>query len=47
MKTLVLSFNFQPDLCAGSFRSTALVKALQAKITSTDSIEVLTTTPNK
>ncbi|MEA5402354.1 glycosyltransferase family 4 protein [Arcicella sp. DC2W] len=47
MKILVLSFNFQPDLCAGSFRSTALVKALQAKITSTDSIEVLTTTPNR
>ncbi len=47
MKILVLSFNFQPDLCAGSFRSTALVQALQTKITSTDSIEVLTTTPNR
>ncbi len=47
MKILVLSFNFQPDLCAGSFRSTALVKVLQTKIALTDSIEVLTTTPNR
>ena len=29
MKVLVLSFYFQPDLCAGSFRNTAFVKGLK------------------
>ena len=32
MKILVLSFYFQPDLCAGSFRNTAFVKSLKKLI---------------
>lgn len=47
MKILTLSFNYQPDFCAGSFRSTALVKYLQQIIDSEDSIEVITTMPNR
>ena len=44
MKLLVLSFYFQPDLCAGSFRASALVEQLNR----TDlEIEVVTTAPNR
>ena len=31
MKVLVLSFYFQPELCAGSFRNTAFVKGLKKR----------------
>lgn len=47
MKILVLSFYFQPDLSAGSFRNTALVEALQGKISKSSHIEVMTTLPNR
>ncbi len=47
MKILVLSFNYQPDFCAGSFRSAALVKYLRQEIDPEDSIEVITTMPNR
>ena len=47
MKLLVLSFNYQPDFCAGSFRSTALIKYLHKEIDAEDSIEVITTMPNR
>ncbi len=47
MKLLVLSFNYHPDFCAGSFRSTALVNFLRHEICSEDSIEVITTMPNR
>ena len=47
MKILVLSFYFQPDLCAGSFRSTALVESLGRKLGNDDLIEVITTMPNR
>jgi Glycosyl transferases group 1 len=47
VKLLVLSFNYQPDFCAGSFRSTALVKYLSQEIDSDDIIEVITTMPNR
>lgn len=47
MKLLILTFHYQPDFCAGSFRSTALVKSLQEIIESEDSIEVITTLPNR
>ena len=47
MKLLVLSFNYQPDLCAGSFRSTALVKYLRQEPDEDDQIEVITTMPNR
>lgn len=49
MKILVLSFYYEPDLCAGSFRTTALIKELsningsKANI----SIDVVSTLPNR
>jgi len=44
MKILVVSFYYQPDLCAGSFRCTALIQ--QLALLHTD-IEVITTVPNR
>lgn len=45
MKILVLSFYYEPDLCAGSFRTSALIKALN-KLPDI-SIEVVSTLPNR
>ena len=45
MRILVLSFYFQPDLCAGSFRCTALIEEL--KKYGDCEIEVITTLPNR
>ena len=45
MKILVLSFYYQPDLCAGSFRTTALVE--QLKRVKDVEIEVITSMPNR
>ncbi|TMN77034.1 MULTISPECIES: glycosyltransferase family 4 protein [unclassified Pseudoalteromonas] len=45
MKVLVLSFYYAPDLCAGSFRTTALIE--QLKNNSDVEIEVITTMPNR
>jgi uncharacterized protein YktA (UPF0223 family) len=47
LKLLILSFYFQPDLCAGSFRSTALVESLRQKLNDDDTIEIITTMPNR
>lgn len=47
MKILVLSFYYPPDLCAGSFRTAALVKALNNQVGEADSIDVVTTFPNR
>lgn len=47
MKILILTFYFPPDFCAGSFRSSALVESLLQKIAKDDSIEVITTMPNR
>lgn len=46
MKILILSFYFRPDLSAGSFRATALVKALKARAPHAE-IRVVTTLPNR
>lgn len=46
-KILVLSFYFEPDLCAGSFRTTALVKQLEAIMPRQSHIDVVTTLPNR
>ncbi len=43
----MLSFYYQPDLCAGSFRCSALVESLQSKLADGDEIEVITTLPNR
>lgn len=45
MKVLVLSFYYAPDLCAGSFRTTALIEQLKKK--PNVEIEVITTMPNR
>lgn len=45
MRILVLSFYYKPDLCAGSFRTTALVEQLQQKVGV--EIDVVTTMPNR
>jgi len=47
VRILVLSFYFEPDLCAGSFRNTALVRALTGKLADDDVVEVITTAPNR
>jgi len=47
MKILVVSFYYEPDLSAGSFRTTALVRRLTEQLTDQDSIKVLTTMPNR
>jgi len=47
MKILVLSFYYEPDLSAGSFRSTSLVKALRKRLKDNDEIDVITTMPNR
>jgi hypothetical protein len=47
MKILYLSFYFEPDLCAGSFRNTSLVKSLAKVLNENDIIDVITTYPNR
>jgi len=44
---LILSFYFQPDLGAGSFRATALVNELAERLGPSDKLTVLTTMPNR
>ncbi len=47
MRFLVLSFYYPPDLSAGSFRTRAFVDSLNKKIRETDTIDVITTCPNR
>ena len=47
MRVLILSFHFPPDLSAGSFRTQALIEALEPKLVERSSIDVLTTFPNR
>lgn len=47
MRILVLSFYYQPDLCAGSFRATPLVAALRERAPMGAQIDVITTLPNR
>jgi glycosyltransferase involved in cell wall biosynthesis len=47
MNILVLTFYYEPDLSAGSFRITAFVKKLQEALKETDSISIITTVPNR
>ena len=44
---LVLTYYFEPDLSAGSFRNTALVKELSAQLGDQGKIHVITTQPNR
>ena len=47
MKILFLSFYYSPDLSAGSFRSSSLIKALLKIIPSNGKIDLITTLPNR
>jgi glycosyltransferase involved in cell wall biosynthesis len=47
MRVLVLSFYYQPDLSAGSFRATALVAAMRERAAPGTHIDVVTTLPNR
>jgi glycosyltransferase involved in cell wall biosynthesis len=47
MRLLVLSFYYSPDLSAGSFRASALVKALRERAPPGTTIDVVTTLPNR
>jgi glycosyltransferase involved in cell wall biosynthesis len=47
VRILVLSFYFEPDLSAGSFRMVGLIEALLRQIGSEAQIDVLTTLPNR
>lgn len=47
MKILILSFYYHPDLSAGSFRTSALVKALLEQLPADAQIELVTTLPNR
>lgn len=44
---LYLTFYFEPDLCAGSFRNTPLVKELADQAKGQATIDVITTLPNR
>lgn len=46
-KVLFLSFYFEPDLCAGSFRNTPLLKEVANQIGAEGKITVITTKPNR
>ena len=47
MRILILSLYYKPDLCAGSFRCTALVEQLKQLAGSNCEIEVITAMPNR
>lgn len=47
MRILVLSFYYEPDLCAGSFRTTALVNAMLAGDMRDLEVDVVSTLPNR
>ena len=47
MKILYLTFYFEPDLCAGSFRNTPLVAELARQLGPYGSVHVVTTQPNR
>lgn len=47
MKILYVTFYFDPDLCAGSFRNTPLVAELARQLGADGSVHVVTTQPNR
>jgi len=47
VKILILSFYYEPDLSAGSFRATALVAALRGRMPAGTHVDVVTTFPNR
>jgi hypothetical protein len=47
MRILVISFYYEPDLSAGSFRATAFVNAMLEQLPTDAHIDVITTLPNR
>lgn len=47
MRILVLSFYYTPDLCAGSFRTTAFIEELKKQINFEDKVDIVTAMPNR
>ncbi|MGB0778421.1 MAG: glycosyltransferase family 4 protein [Flavobacteriaceae bacterium] len=47
MKILFLTYYFEPDLCAGSFRNSSLFHALRDNLPKGSTLEVITTHPNR
>ncbi|WP_027950399.1 glycosyltransferase family 4 protein [Haliea salexigens] len=47
MRILCLCFYFEPDLSAGSFKNSALVKELSRQLPEGSEVEVITTLPNR
>jgi len=47
MRILFISFYFEPDLCAGSFRNTPLFYELCSQLNDDDFVHVITTQPNR
>lgn len=47
MRVLLLSFYFEPDIGPGAFRSHALAQAIKQELGAGDTIDVLTTYPNR
>lgn len=47
MRILHLTFYFEPDLSAGSFRNSSLAEALAARLQAEDRVDVITTLPNR
>lgn len=47
MRIIFFSFYYPPDLCAGSFRTVALVRALKQRLSEEDELHVITTHPNR
>jgi glycosyltransferase involved in cell wall biosynthesis len=47
LKILILSFYYEPDLSAGSFRTTALIRAMLNQLSHESHIDVITTLPNR
>lgn len=46
-KILYLSFYFEPDLCAGSFRNSPLARELAKQMSGTAIVDVITTVPHR
>ena len=46
-RILLLTFYYEPDLCACSFRATAFIDALRNVISDEDQVDIVTTFPNR
>ena len=46
-KILYLSFYFEPDLCAGSFRNSPLARELAKQVKGKATVDIITTVPNR